>query len=209
MSRLSAQLFVLVLFVQILACGGRRVGDSPSGTSEMSGPTTGSVDSSDPSETNTGAPSSSDTSVPLPDCEEPWVACPGDSECVSLFGNVTHCGECNHSCRGVGVSARCSNYQCEPGVWPCIPRGSGFATCAEACAGAGEVCAVDAYCSGYVEVWLTSGANDDDPEQNLEACMIGFGGQTNFELGCNDPIDWDYEVGGRTVVGVACCCTQP
>ena len=213
MTRLATWLSVVTVSSFFLACGGRRIGDSSVDTDGGSDASADTTSASDPGATNTGSPSDGegpsedDSSVPLPECTEPWTACPDDPECVSLFGNVSHCGECNHACQGIGTTARCSNYQCEPGIWPCIPRDQGIPSCSEACASVGETCATDAYCSGFAEVWLTDSPTDNDPADNLEACLNGFSGQSVFQLGCNDPIDWGYEVGGRTV-GVACCCTQ-
>ena len=175
------------------------------------------MSTSDPSASNTGttpdtageSEGGTDSDTPPLECRELWTACPGYPECVNLASNAGHCGECYHTCKGTGTNRRCSNYQCEPGLWPCIPRDSGIATCTEACASVGETCATDAFCSGYVGVWLTDSGNDNDPQQNLDACIHGYSPQTAFELGCNDPIDWDFTSGQRTVVGVRCCCTQP
>jgi hypothetical protein len=212
-STVSLTPFAVVSFSLALVCCGRRIEDSSGngdrGESEASDDATntsnpGATNTSDPGATSTGPPDE-----PPLECRDGWVACPDETQCVNLFGNVGHCGECNHACEGIGTTARCSQGKCEPGIWPCIPRDQSIVTCAEACASVGETCAVDAYCSGFAEVWLTDGPNDNDPQQNLEACLNGFSGQYVFRLGCDDPIDWEYEVGGQTVVGVACCCTQP
>lgn len=206
MTKLGVWLPIVTAWSLSLACGERRMEDPPAGSGGASGTTTDLM--------STSSESSSDdaTSTPPLECREGWTACPGEEgrlECTSLFGDPGNCGECGHGCRGHGAGPGCSNYQCLPGLWPCIPRDPALATCSQACASVGESCASDAYCSGYAKIWLTDSTNDDDPQDELEDCAVGWGDDALFELGCNDPIDWDSELNGRTVVGIACCCTQP
>jgi hypothetical protein len=164
-----------------IGCGGRRIADSSAGgshdgTAGMSDAmgVSGATDVGDSNETKaTGASGTSDDDATIPplECPEGLTACPNSPECVNLWWDIGNCGECGHGCKGVSASGRCSNYQCEPGIWPCIPRGQGIVTCSEACASVGETCAPDAFCSGEVAVWLTDSAVDNNPEQNLEACL--------------------------------------
>lgn len=147
------------------------------------------------------------TTAPPIVCEEGWTACE-DDECTPLGSDASNCGECGHSCKGWGTTARCIDWKCEPGLWPCIQPHQGIETCAEACASVGQTCATDAYCSDHVRVWLTVSGNDNNPEATIETCEQLSGSSTSFTQSCDAPIDWDYVISGRTVLGVACCCTQ-
>jgi hypothetical protein len=146
------------------------------------------------------------TTGPAIMCENGWTAC--DGECTLLGADAANCGECGHGCKGAGTTRRCSNWECEPGIWPCIKPDQGIDTCTEACASVGQICDDAAYCAGYVRVWTTTSANDQDPEGSIEACERLVGSNTSFMQSCDDPIDWAYESFGKTVLGVACCCTQ-
>jgi hypothetical protein len=178
------------------ATGGTSIGASGSGAIMEEG---GSSEA-----TGDDAPS---TTAPPIACEEGFAAC-GDV-CTLTCCDPSNCGECGHACKGWGTTRNCSGGACEPGIWPCILRDQGISTCAEACASVGEQCPSDAYCSGAVRVWMTASPNDSNPEAMIESCKNLGSGTTSFTLGCNDPIDWSYESLGKTVVGVACCCTQP
>jgi len=220
MTRTAKWPFVLVTLSFSFGCGGRRIdGSSTGGAEGGSAEPSDTTGASGPGATDAGPSSADDgpgtvgntgddTPVPPLECPEGRTACPNSPECVNLLGDVGNCGECGHNCEGTGTSARCSEGQCEPGLWPCIPRAQGSTTCSEACASIGETCAVEAYCSDFVDVYLTDGPNDSDPRGNLESCLLGFGGESFFQIGCDDPIDWDYEIGGRIVVAARCCCTQ-
>jgi hypothetical protein len=146
------------------------------------------------------------TTAPPIICEDGYTAC--DGECTLLGADQANCGECGYACKGWGTTNRCSNWECEPGIWPCIKPLQGIDTCAQACASVGQTCATDAYCSDYVRVWTTASGNDNNPEATIETCERLIGGNTSFLQGCDEPIDWGYEVAGKTVLGVACCCTQ-
>lgn len=154
----------------------------------------------------TGDDAPSTTAPPI-SCEEGYAEC--DDVCTLLCCDPSNCGECGHACKGWGTTRRCSGGACEAGIWPCITRDQGISTCAEACASVGEQCPADAYCSGSVRVWMTASQNDSDPEAMIESCRNLGDGTTSFTLACDDPIDWSYESAGKTVLGVACCCTQP
>jgi hypothetical protein len=154
--------------------------------------------------TGDGAPVT--TTAPPITCEDPYTAC--DGECTLLGADASNCGECGHDCKGFGTTKRCSNWECEAGIWPCIKREQGVDTCTEACASVGQICDDNAYCAGHVRVWMTHSANDEDPESTIEECERLVDGNTSFMQKCDDPIDWSYEISGQTVLGVACCCTQ-
>ena len=206
--------------VAIAACG-PTTGDTSTGSAggTAAEPTTTS-DTDDPGATGvaeTGPPASTtDTSstaadsggtLPPVDCPEGEVDCGG--VCVHLATHEGHCGECFHECKGDGLSKRCKNYACEPGLWPCITPDMGVSTCAEACALVDETCVDEGSCSGGMQVWTSSSGRDNNPQSQIASCMDLVGGNTSFDAACDDPIDWDF-VGpqGQYVLGVACCCTQ-
>jgi len=168
-----------------------------------SGPGVSTEESGSSGATGDDAPS---TTAPPIACDEGFAAC-GDV-CTLPCCDPSNCGECGHLCKGAGTTRRCSDSVCEPGLWPCIKPDQGVSTCAEACASVGEQCAADAYCSGSVRVWMTTSANDSNPQATIEKCENLIDSTTSFMLACNDPIDWSYESAGKTVLGVACCCTQ-
>ena len=82
-------------------------------------------------------------------------------------------------------------------------------TCDDACATVGETCSDDAEtCGGAVLFWMTDSPGDTTIQDDLEACELLVGSTTGEQQPCDAPIPWDLEILGRTVVGVACCCTQ-
>lgn len=190
--------------------GSASAGESSPATSSE-GPSSASTqpssqDDGSQSSSSTTGDDTSTTALPPIVCEDGYTPC--DGECVLLGGDPANCGECGHACKGWGTTERCSNWECEPGVWPCIKPDQGITTCNEACASVGQACATDAYCSDYVRVWLTVSANDNNPEATIESCELLVAGSTSFTQSCDTPIDWNFELAGRTVLGIACCCTQ-
>jgi hypothetical protein len=218
MSRSISQILVVLLLI-VFGCTERGVsshegdGNAGSKTEEAEPATTGGPGASETgasgaegSTTDSAGGTSSTSAGPPITCEDGWTPC--DGECALLDVDTANCGECGHSCEGWGTSNRCFHGACEPGVWPCIKPDQGLETCAQACASVGQTCAVDAHCSGYVLIWMTHSANDEDPESTIEECERLVDGNTSFMQSCDDPIDWGYESFGKTVLGVACCCTQ-
>jgi hypothetical protein len=207
-------LLVVGVFVVASACSRRGIsGDDDAGgagsatavdSATMEGP--GASETGASQETGATTGDATATTAPPLECEDPYVAC--DDECTVLSADYANCGECGYACKGVGTSKKCRNSQCEPGVWPCVKPEQGVATCTQACASVGQTCAVDADCAGYVRVWMTTSANDNNPEATIEKCERLFDGNTSFTQGCDEPIDWEHTSSGKTVLGVACCCTQ-
>src|SRR5690606_13626778 len=204
----SRRLWLIGLLPLIFGCT-RNIADDEASTSKSIDPGDASTSTGDIGYSETGpsheSGSSSTTAAPIV-CEEGYTACEG--ECTLLGGDPGNCGECGHACKGWGTTNRCSDWTCDPAIWPCIKPDQGIETCSQACASVGQTCATEAFCPDYVRVWLTTSANDNDPEATVETCERLVDGSTSFMQGCNDPIDWDYEILGRTVLGVACCCTQ-
>jgi hypothetical protein len=197
----------------LLACGpsdGEHGSTGPTSqeSSVLATAASDSVSSGSPagSEAHGSASGDGGGTAPPIECDEGLTACFG--YCTDLDHDNGNCGECGHVCEGLGASRECTLGQCEPGIWPCILPDQGIATCAEACASVGETCRVDADCSGSIGAWLTTSANDNNPQAMVDACMHLASNNYGFNHGCDDPIDWDFEILGRTVVGVACCCTQ-
>ena len=187
----------------------RHIGDDHASTSKDVEPGDTSTDTGTVGNSESGpsqeSGSSSTTDAPIV-CEEGYTACEG--ECTLLGGDPGNCGECGHACKGWGTTNRCSNWECDPAIWPCIKPEQGIDTCSQACASVGQTCATNTFCSDYVRVWMTASGNDNDPEDNIEACERLVDGHTSFMQSCSDPIDWGFSIGGQTVLGVACCCTQ-
>lgn len=162
---------------------------------------------------NDGA-ATADTGGPPLVCEEGWTECNG--ECVTLNSNLAHCGECFHSCQGAGVAHYCELGLCGPALWPCMEKHDGWeagppATCADACAAAGETCLDDprdADCAGTVVFWFDDGPTDTTIEDDIEGCERLQSAETSMQLSCTEALPWDLELGGQKVVGLACCCTQ-
>ena len=139
-------------------------------------------------------------------CKDGWTFC---EECTLLSADHANCGECGRVCSGSPATRSCRNGQCEPGSWPCVTPDQGAATCDDACATVGQTCSDNAEtCGGGVLIWLTDSANDNSIEDDLESCARQVGADTSEQQPCNAPIPWDLVILGRTVVGVACCCTQ-
>lgn len=207
MRRLPTMLLLVGVLVAPSACSRREISSDDAGGSGGSAfGTAASATTEDDSSATAQEATSDGATLPPLQCEAPYVTC--DDECAILTADAANCGECGHQCNGWGTTRKCRNSQCEPAVWPCIKPDQGIDTCAQACASVGQTCATDAYCSNYVRVWMTTSANDNNPEANIEACERLVDGNTSFTQECHDPIDWNYTSSGKTVLGVACCCTQ-
>ena len=185
--------------------GGGDRGTDASDSNDATNSASGASDA-DTASPGDGSDESSD-SGPVPEvCEEGWTFC---QECTLLSADHANCGECGHGCEGSSATKRCINGKCDPGSWPCVTPDQGVVTCDDACATVGETCSDQAEtCGGLLSIWLTDSTNDNSIEDDLESCERIVGSDMGQAQDCSAPIPWDLEFLGRTVVGVACCCTQ-
>lgn len=128
---------------------------------------------------------SKDVSVALT-CAE-GSACGG--VCTDIMASADHCGTCGKACEG-----GCDAGQCAPKFGECIKMDSGFATCDDYCAGAGETC-VDNGCGDNPATFLGYSAVMDCDQQ--------VPGATPIHDGCDQLQTWGI---GRFVI--RCCCTD-